>query len=288
LLTLVVCGGEPRRLTSDGVLKLSPTFVGSSAQEIAFCTHEQPALVSIWRLNLADGSRRRLHPEDASHQFDPTFTADGRHHAYALSSTAPQLVLVIQDLQLQTRATFTPRDGRATARYPVFMPDGKRVIFSLSDERGHQIASVDAEGGDLKLLTSGAGMNCWPSVSPDGRRIAFGSSRDGNFAIYTMEINGQNLRRLTKSASSDMRPVWSPDGSRIAFTSTRDGNYEVYVMHADGSHPANVTRHPERDDYPVWFPDVRHLLVVSTRAGDSDLYQFDVPDLPKPETENPK
>jgi TolB protein len=264
-------GGEPVRLTSDGTLKLAPVFV-RGGDEIAFATHEIPNLVSIVQLKLSDGSRRRLHPTVTAHQFDPAFSRDGRYHAFAMSASAPQMVLVIQDTREKTEATFRPRESRATARNPTIAPDGSRVAFSLSDLGGHQIASVDARGQDLKRLTQAAGMNAWPSYSPDGRKIAFGSSRSGDFEIHVMNADGTDPRRLTRSPGLDARPAWSPDGTRIAFTSNRDGNYELYVMDADGSNPRNATSHPARDDHVAWHPDGRRLLFVSDRDGGSDLY----------------
>jgi TolB protein len=265
-------GDEPaRRLTTDGTLKLGPVFFNNGA-EVAFATHEVPNLVSIVCFKLSDGSRRRQHPTVVSHQFDPAFSPDGRYHAYARSSTSPQLVLVIQDTRDKKESIFKPRESRASARNPSFAPDGSRVVFSLSDIGGHQIVSVDAWGQDLKRLTSAAGMNAWPVYSPDGRKIAFGSSRSGDFEIYVMSPDGSDLHQLTHNPGFDARPAWSPDGKRIAFTSNRDGNYDIYVMEADGSHPRNLTAHPARDDHAAWHPDGQRLLFVSDRDGGSDLY----------------
>jgi TolB protein len=264
-------GAEPTRLTTDGTLKLAPAFV-NNGDEVVFATHEIPNLVSIVILKLTEHSRRRLHPTVVNHQFDPAFSGDGRYHAYGRSSTSPQMVLVIEDNQEKKQAVFRPRESRATARNPSFAPDGSRVVFSLSDIGGHQIASVNPRGEDLKYLTKAVGMNAWPTYSPDGRKIAFGSSRSGDFEIYVMNADGSDLIRLTRSPGLDARPAWSPDGKRIAFTSNRDGNYEIYVMSADGSHLHNATSHPARDDYPAWHPDGRRLLFVSDRDGGSDLY----------------
>jgi TolB protein len=272
-------GAEPVRLTHDGTLKLCPVFIGG-ADQVAFASHEAPNLVSIVCLNLSDGSRQRLHPSVVNHQFDPAFSRDGRYHAYGRSSTSPQMVLVIEDTLAKKDSVFKPRESRATARNPSFAPDGGRVVFSLSDLGGHQIASVNLQGQDLKHLTNASGMNAWPVYSPDGSKIAFGSSRSGDFEIYVMNADGRDVVRLTQSPGLDARPAWSPDGKRIAFTSNRDGNYDIYVVNADGSNPVNATSHPCRDDHAAWHPDGRRLLFVSDRDGGSDLYLGAAPDEP--------
>jgi TolB protein len=272
----IVCGAEPARLTTDGKLKLSPVFI-NNGDEVVFATHEVPNLVSIVVLKLSDGSRRRQHPTVVNHQFDPAFSRDARYHAYGRSATSPQMVLVIHDAQEKKDVIYQPRESRATARNPSFAPDGSRVVFSVSDIGGHQIASVNTLAQDFKFLTKAAGMNAWPVYSPDGRKIAFGSSRTGDFEIYVMNADGSDVRALTRSPGLDARPVWSPDGRRIAFTSNRDGNYEIYVISADGSDSRNATAHPARDDHAAWHPDGRHLLFVSDRDGGSDLYLGAVP-----------
>ncbi len=273
-------GNEPVRLTMDGSLKLSPMFV-DKGDVVVFTTHEAPNLVAIVRLNLGDGSRRRIHPTVVNHQFDPAFSHDGRLHAYARSSTSPQTVLVIQDTYDKKESVFRPRESRATVRNPSFAPDGSRIVFSLSDVGGHQIKSVNTHAQDLKPLTDAPGMNAWPAYSPDGRKICFGSSRTGDFEIYVMNADASDIHRLTRSPGLDVRPTWSPDGTRIAFTSNRDGNYEIYVMNADGSDSRNTTSHPARDDHAAWHPDGR-LLFVSDRDGGADLYLKAMPQPKEP------
>src|SRR5262249_34294793 len=161
---------EPQQLTTDGKLKSAPAFV--SRQEIVFAVHDSPNLVALKRLKVKEGTQEKVHPSVTAHQFDPAYSADGRYHCYAMSSNSPQMVLVIQDTKEKTEAVFRPRDARATARFPSISPDGKRVVFSVSDIGGQQIASVDMKGQDLKLLTSSTGTNTAPAYSPDGKRIA--------------------------------------------------------------------------------------------------------------------
>ncbi|MBM4069963.1 MAG: hypothetical protein FJ271_13575 [Planctomycetes bacterium] len=264
---------EPRRLTLDGKRKLAPAFL--NAQEIAVAVHESPNLVALMKIRLRDGTQERLHPTVAAHQFDAAFSRDGRLHAYVMSASSPQMVLVIQDLRSRQEHFFRARDSRATARCPSFSADGRRVIFSLSDVGGHQIASVNTQGGDLRPLTSSIGLNTSPACSPDGAQIAFSSSRDGTFDIYVMDADGGNVRRLTRSPGLDTRPTWSPDGRRIAFTSNRDGRYQIYIMNADGSDQRRLRNHPGRDDYAAWYPDSGQILFVSEVAGKCDLLALD-------------
>jgi Tol biopolymer transport system component len=265
-----------KQLTHDGILKFAPCFL-PGGKEIVYSAHDVPNRVSLIRLHLDSGKTELVHPNVTDHQFDAAWSADGRYHCFAMGSTSPQLVLVIRDSRDNSEKQFRPRDARATVRSPRFTPDGKRIVFALSDEGGQQIASVNLQGEDLKKLTGSPGLNCHPAISPDGSKIAFCSSRDGHYQLFVMAADGGNATRITQSPSREMRPAWSPDGKRIAFTSTRDGSHDIYVMHADGTEPIRLTDHPDRDDFPIWHPDRKQILCVSERAGKHDLYLIDAP-----------
>jgi len=254
---------------------MAPVFV-DGGDAVVCAAHERPNLVALVRLDWRRGTRERVLPKVVNHQFDPAFSTDGQFLSYSRTTTSPQSELVIRDRRAEREVTFRPRDSRATVRYPCFAPDGSRVVFSLSDEGGQQVATVDLKGQGLTILAPSAGISGWPSYSPDGKHIAFASSRDGDFEIYVMDSDGSHIDRLTRSRGRDVRPVWSPDCRRIAFSSTRDGNEEIYVMKADGSDPRNVTAHPERDTDPAWHPDGRRLAFVSDRSGQSDIYMIEL------------
>jgi len=266
---------EPVRLTRDGARKMAPVFV-EGGDAIVYAAHERPNLVALVRLDWRRGTRERVLPKVVNHQFDPAVSTDGHFLSYSRTTTSPQSELVIRDRGAEREVTFRPRDSRATVRYPCFAPDGSRVVFSLSDEGGQQVATVDLKGQGLAILAPSAGISGWPSYSPDGKHIAFASSRDGDFEIYVMDSDGSHVQRLTKSRGRDVRPVWSSDGRRIAFSSARDGDEEIYVMSADGSRPRNVTHHPERDTDPAWHPDGRRLAFVSDRGGQCDIYMIEL------------
>ena len=268
---------EPRRLTTDGQLKFSPTFLGEG-DEIAFSIHDIPSRLTLMKLKLADGSQTRMFPNMEQHILDVTMSRNGRYIAFARAGTSPQLPLVIKDTMTGTESVYDPKDARGGLRSPSISPDLSRVVFGQSAPGGQQIASVDMKAGDLKLLTRAPGINTHPQYSPDGTLIVFSSSREGDFDIYVMKSDGTDVRRLTASVGMDAHPHWSPDGRRISFTSRRDGNYEIYLMNADGSNPRNLTQHPERDDFAAWHPGGKQIVTVSERNGDYDLYLFDVPE----------
>lgn len=266
------------RLTDDGKRKFSPVFL-PDGESIAYCVHDEPTNVVVKRLSLEDSSEELMFPDDTAHQFDPAFSPDGRYWCYCRSGAERQLVLVVRDRQSQgAEKLFLPSGGlRSTVRSLTVTPDGTRILFTISCERGLQIASLNMQLEDLKFLTESEGTSYWPSVSPDGTQIVFSSSRDGAYDLYVMDSGGGNVRRLTNSPTRDVRPKWSPDGGQIAFTSARDGNYEIYVIDTDGGNLQRVTDHPEADDFATWHPNASSLVLVAERDGRFDLYRIAVP-----------
>ncbi|MSR60583.1 MAG: hypothetical protein EXS05_23565 [Planctomycetaceae bacterium] len=268
---------EPQRLTRDGQLKLSPVFV-DGGNSVMFSMHDEPTRVSLMRLRLADGQVERVDPALTAHQFDADVSRDGRFFCFVMTATSPQSVLVVRDLKDGTESRFAPGDARGTARGPRISPDQQRIVFTLSDPGGQQIAAVDMKGGNLKRLTESTGTSAWPAISPDGKQIAFSSSRHGHFQVYVMNADGKDVRQVTDMPQRATRAAWSPDGRQIAFTSVSegDGNLDIYIIGADGSGLRRITDHEDRDDFPIWHPDGKRLMMISERAGDSDLYLVDV------------
>src|SRR5262249_52268438 len=118
-------------------------------------------------------------------------------------------------------------------------------------------ANADA----LKRLTSGTGLDDFPSISPDGREVAFARA-DGNKAnVFVIPIEGGTPRQITFLNSWNLHTVWSPDGGTIAFGSTEGGQQRVWQVSATGGTPrvfenTRLSLHP----FSVSWAPSRHLV----------------------------
>jgi len=152
-----------------------------------------------------------------------------------------------------------------------------RVAFVSGRDGDDEIYTSNADGSDLRQLTSNAAVDTRPDWSPDGGRIVFESNRDGNNELYVMNADGTGLVRLTTNTSNDNQPVWSPDGRKIAFTSDRAGDaggYELYVMNADGTNPVRLTYQVGTDSRPEWSADGGSLFFASTFFGNWEIHRL--------------
>jgi len=137
---------------------------------------------------------------------------------------------------------------------------------ALSDTQ-YEIYVMNADGSDLRRLTTNPGYDLWLTWSPDGRRIAFSSDRDGNTDLYAMDPDGSNLARLTTGPGRESAPSWSPGGERIVYMAKEDGPWQIWIMDADGTDPRQLVASEADDANPVFSPDGARIAFFSNRAG---------------------
>ena len=147
-----------------------------------------------------------------------------------------------------------------------------RIAFESTRNGNSDIYVINADGSDLRQLTSHPEWDHAPAWSPDGQRIAFHSLRDGNWEIYVMNADGSGVTRLTNQPERDWRPSWSRDGQLIAFESHRDGNGNVYFMNADGTNVQRLTDHSDWDGWPTWSQHGWQIAFFSNRGTNGDIY----------------
>jgi Tol biopolymer transport system component len=202
--------------------------------------------------------------------------------------------------------------GRTTCGY--FYPGGKDILFASthkagaacppkpSFERGYvwpiydgyDIYRANADGSNLRPLTTTPGYDAEATIAPDGT-IAFTSVRDGDMEIYTMNGDGSGVKRLTRSPGPDGGPFFSWDGKRIAYRGRpltagpemtdymtllkehlwRPTKLELYVMNRDGSQNTKITSLGAASFAPSWHPDMKRLIFASN-VKDPQQRNFDI------------
>lgn len=154
------------------------------------------------------------------------------------------------------------------AQDPTWSPDGSQIAFASRGWDG-DIYTVDAAGGEPRLVGGTGRADYAPDWSPDARSIVFDTTYPN--VIYTIDADGGKPIALTHS-SDDYQPVWSPDGRWIAFTHYRKtsnyltgGAQDLWLIRPDGS---EAHRLAERAGGSVaWSPDGSELAFVSAANG---------------------
>jgi Tol biopolymer transport system component len=149
--------------------------------------------------------------------------------------------------------------------------DEKRLVFQSTRPpyTADQIFTMDADGSNVRLVSTGKGRTTCSFFLPGDERILYSSTHLGgdqpptpprydpkigyvwpvwaSYDIFTAKADGSDLRRLTETPGYDAEAVVSPKGDRIVFTSARDGDLELYTMKLDGTDVRRVTETPGYD-----------------------------------------
>ena len=172
-----------------------------------------------------------------------------------------------------------------------FSANGLRLIF-LGRRAGEtacdQIYTMDVNGANRRLVSTGQGRTTCGYFFPSGDRILYSSTHLAGAAcpadpdrsrgyvwplheydIFTARDDGSDLRRLTSTPGYDAEATISPDGSRIVFTSMRDGDIDLYTMNAEGGDVRRLTHEEGYDGGAFFSPDGRQIVYRAHHPTDS-------------------
>jgi hypothetical protein len=164
--------------------------------------------------------------------------------AYAMARLSPDGMRVLLDTRDQgndvwiwdvRRQTLSPLNRNpAQDLSPIWMPDGKRVLWTSTRGGGNPnlyVQAADGTGSPERLTTST--MNQFPtSVTADGRTVVvFGSGGSTMIDIFTIDLqNGERKESpLIQTTGLDLGGELSPDGKWLVYHSTESGEAQVYV-----------------------------------------------------------
>jgi Tol biopolymer transport system component/Zn-dependent M28 family amino/carboxypeptidase len=155
----------------------------------------------------------------------------------------------------------------------------QQKAFELDPAWANEIYVMNADGSNVRRLTSSPGYDGGPFFSPDGKRICWRRfSENGAVAeVMTMNVDGSDQRQLTKLGAMSWAPYFHPSGQYLIFTTNRHGfaNFELYLVDAEAKHePVRVTHTPGFDGLPVFSPDGAGLAWTAGRtvSGQSQIF----------------
>ena len=154
--------------------------------------------------------------------------------------------------------------------FPVWMPDGKRVVFASSrDGSSPNLYSRAADGtGAVERLTDSPNTQHPKTISPDGTHLIFeeGSPDTGSdFHVLTLD-HDRRVAPLIVTEFDEQNPEISPDGRWLAYESDASGQYEIWVRPFPDVDGGQWQISTTGGTQPLWGPDGRELLYLA-KAG---------------------
>ena len=132
------------------------------------------------------------------------------------------------------------------------------------------IATIAADGTDLRILTNGQSNYGFPSWSGDGRHIVYREATRQRSAILVLDVESGRSRTIVEGPSHYNFTAWSPTADVIAFTADVDGDSDIYTVRSDGSGLKRLTHSPGNDAHATWSPDGKWIAFTSARRGFKD------------------
>ncbi|GAB4236769.1 MAG: hypothetical protein Tsb0034_11610 [Ekhidna sp.] len=157
-------------------------------------------------------------------------------------------------------------------------PNKQRLMFATYRFGGWKLAQSDADGGNIKRLTTSHGYETSSSFSHNGEMIVYSKidgPGQGYTKLYLADADGKIIRQLTHPNMHNVKPVFSPDDSKILF--------EQYDYKRSGSTSANIlelniksnklrTLTSNVDDLifaPSYSPDGNYIAYLGVRENKS-------------------
>jgi Tol biopolymer transport system component len=188
--------------------------------------------------------------------FAPRLSPDGQRIVYVAAGRAWQVWVF--DLNIGTNSRLTG-EGRAT--YPIWTPDGKRIVFSWQKSTVVNLFSQPYDGSSpMERLTTSESHHAAGSWSSDGQTLAFaeGDTTTG-FKILLLEARSGRVRPFLNSQFNERYPEFSPDGRWIAYSSNESKRDEVYVRPFPGSGMKHQVS-SEGGIQPLWARNGKQLF----------------------------
>lgn len=176
-------------------------------------------------------------------------------------------------LSLEEGTTQKLIEGRQSAFYPKWSPDGKEIAFLMDTDGSERfdICIFQIETGKIYNLTQDSWTNLYPEWSPDGKKIAFVSNKEGAFDIYLLDISTDKIEQLTheKKGSFSFGPAYAPNGKFLAYsTGVTFIEEKVRIIHLKNGKVRTIAgfNGGENRLYPsrfTWLPDSTGVVFVS-------------------------
>jgi len=192
----------------------------------------------LYRLNLSDLNVTRI-AETTDYETAPSYSPDGLRIVYAAGvpgDRADHIFTIRHDGSAKTQLT----DMDANDTSPRFSPDGEMIVFARDKtynwggmaanwEPGGVICLINADGSNLRQLTSDEHFAFEPYFSADGTRIVYST------------VNGRMSIPVDGSAAPQPLPgpfgaVPSYDGKSIAYSKGKySPDLKIFIANADAT-----------------------------------------------------
>ena len=202
----------------------------------------------------------------------PRVSPDGRRIAIGTEDGKEATVWIYE---LSGATTMRPLTFSGHNRFPIWTPDGKRVVFQSDREGDLGLFWTAADGstgaGERLTKADGKTSHVPESWSPTANDLIYSVVTGRDEALWTLSMPSRKATPFdTVHSTTPIGAVFSPDGRWIAYASTEPGRRTtVYVQPFPATGPKYqlFTKETDQPHHPVWSPDGKALFYVPGPGG---------------------
>jgi Tol biopolymer transport system component/DNA-binding winged helix-turn-helix (wHTH) protein len=159
---------------------------------------------------------------------------------------------------------------------PAWHPDGKRIIYTASDEGRFRICQAYLDGRPPELITFTGGEGYILDISADGSKLLYYELRDAS-DLWQLDLETNQEHQLTSEMGLEFWPQISPDGKAIVYQALQ-GERMIWepsksVLLVDSVPSGGQPTRLATDVYEVqWSPDSRQIAFLRGQNGRDELF----------------
>jgi serine/threonine-protein kinase len=164
-----------------------------------------------------------------------------------------------------TRLTSSPAAGR----YPLWTPDGQRIVFYSDADGGGLFTKAITGTGDVERLTRTRDLQVPYAWSSDGRTLILEqrpTQRNSPGDLYVLPMDGKSSATplMQTSMTDERQPALSPDGRWLAYAENEPGQAtHVFVRPFPNVESNRWKISTEPGGSPLWARDGTELFFIS-------------------------
>lgn len=197
---------------------------------------------------------------------DPRISPDGTKVALTIIGNNSSDVW-IYDLD---RGTLSRRTHNGFARFPLWSPDGSRLVYTFW-QYYQGLAWIKADGtGQPEFLVQEHQALPPTSFTPDGSTLIYNKRvKETGQNIYTLSLDDERSEKpLVATDFVESRAALSPDGRWLAYASNESGREEIYIRPYPNIDEGNWTVSTMGGIEPRWRGDSKELYYWQGRKPD--------------------
>jgi len=173
----------------------------------------------LYITDLASGSTSLL-PGTTRGDMNPLWSPDGQTIAFTrgpssglIGAPGPYNIVVTN---VDGSGFRQVTEGMQANYAQAWMPDGKRLLYTVTSRESASLHLMDVQTGEASLLFD-ANYNGTVVVSPDGKRLAFEEMLPlDKYGLFVSDLDGSNRKLLADGDPYIVTiPAWSPDGQWV-------------------------------------------------------------------------